>query len=431
MISYSSCKPWLLSSVIVFLAHCCCQPVASTTESFNDGTVLNAILQGYDKRIRPVIDNRTPTNVTIDISISHVVDVYWKDQFLQWRPEDYGGIDTVHLPASDICLGNAETIKDAQLNTAIVSSNGSVIINWKPITVTSICHVDVKSFPRDDQTCNLTFVSWGYSHNDVHIYPGSDELDESIFETLGEWKLIGSGVARNPSGRIGFAGKSDVVVMTIVVSRESALYEYSLIIPCILLSVTMCFTFFIPNQYGNAKITVGVTLFLSGFVFMLPMTDKVIATSNSPPVIATGYNVGVLAIRNIGQHGAEVPDWLLWITCCCEKQINTSSSYNLANVARKRHGERRNTSSHCHLNDPAIYTERTNDTLFEKQFGEMDNRLNHIEYSVNELKQVAAADISDAAKQKWNQVANILDGIGVEKVAATDTVALFMINILK
>lgn len=70
------------------------------------------------------------------------------------------------------------------MTKATIHSNGQVV--WKPPAIyKSLCPINVKFFPFDEQTCMLKIGSWtydGYSVNIQHkdLEPGADHL--SIIE---------------------------------------------------------------------------------------------------------------------------------------------------------------------------------------------------------------------------------------------------------
>ena len=56
----------------------------------------------------------------------------------------------------------------------IVRSNESV--TWyTPIVVTTLCKVQIRYFPFDSQTCNLTFQSWAYDSLSLDLQHLTDE----------------------------------------------------------------------------------------------------------------------------------------------------------------------------------------------------------------------------------------------------------------
>ena len=64
---------------------------------------------------------------------------------------------------------SADGTYEMQMKTkAEVGHNGKV--KWRPpTTFKSSCDIEVKFFPFDEQTCKLTFGSWTYNIEEVHL----------------------------------------------------------------------------------------------------------------------------------------------------------------------------------------------------------------------------------------------------------------------
>ena len=112
------------------------------------------------------------------------VEQFWYDHKLVWEPEDFGGVDLLHVPSTNIWLpdivlynkqvfiyiwsGNeffffsADGNFEVSLATkATLYSNG--LVEWKPPAIYhSSCEMDVEYFPFDEQTCVMKFGSWTY-----------------------------------------------------------------------------------------------------------------------------------------------------------------------------------------------------------------------------------------------------------------------------
>ncbi|EZA61858.1 Acetylcholine receptor subunit alpha-like protein [Ooceraea biroi] len=172
------------------------------------------------------------------------VEQEWNDYKLKWNPDDYGGVDTLHVPSEhiwlpDIVLYNnavqrsgsyhcahdldiydrkfhparvglhrahtmlsrrddvAHNVRFAgpQINAdgnyevtimtkAILHHTGKVI--WKPPAIyKSFCEIDVEYFPFDQQTCFMKFGSWTYDGYTVDLRhlaqtEDSNEIDVGI-----------------------------------------------------------------------------------------------------------------------------------------------------------------------------------------------------------------------------------------------------------
>ena len=67
-----------------------------------------------------------------------------------------------------------------------------------PAMFQSICKIDIKYFPFDDQKCHMKFASWAYdvSKLDVFVLEKETGQVEGIYQPSNEWNLKGVDVER-------------------------------------------------------------------------------------------------------------------------------------------------------------------------------------------------------------------------------------------
>ncbi|XP_077992329.1 5-hydroxytryptamine receptor 3A-like [Glandiceps talaboti] len=290
--------------------------------------IITAILDGYDVRTRPVFNHIQPILVKMDINILRVVEMTWVDEFLTWDPAEYNGIEKLLLPATDVWLpdiafyndlGKGEAFK-ASGNSVVVYHNGTVSIYWRPFIPTTQCPVDVYSYPRDTQKCEFFIGSWSYTRDEVILEPISDTLNKKTFSQSGEWEMEETKIREIVIGSPIYYSCLEV---TFSVSRKSTLYVITLILPSALMAVLSMFSLPIPHEFGNVKILMGVTLFLSSVVFLALAGERLPATTDKIPSLELYYlatlvticlvvihNVLVLAVNKLGKSKREVPKWL-------------------------------------------------------------------------------------------------------------------------
>lgn len=61
-----------------------------------------------------------------------------------------------------------------------------------PAMFQSICNIDIKYFPFDEQHCHMKFASWAYdvSMLDVYVNPKETGKLKGIYQPSNEWDLI-------------------------------------------------------------------------------------------------------------------------------------------------------------------------------------------------------------------------------------------------
>ncbi|GBO36667.1 Acetylcholine receptor subunit alpha-like 1, partial [Araneus ventricosus] len=115
----------------------------------------------------------------------------WHDYKLKWDPDDYGGVEMIHVPAEHIWLpdivlfNNADGNYEVTLMTkATVYYSGEIV--WKPPALyKSTCEIDVEYFPFDEQSCLMKFGSW--------TYDGYEVSETSLFFLTGDHAKLQKG----------------------------------------------------------------------------------------------------------------------------------------------------------------------------------------------------------------------------------------------
>ena len=68
-----------------------------------------------------------------------------------------------------------------------------------PAMFQSICKIDIKYFPFDEQKCHMKFASWAYDVSKLDVYEHEKEsgLVKGIYQPSHEWDLKSVDVVRN------------------------------------------------------------------------------------------------------------------------------------------------------------------------------------------------------------------------------------------
>ncbi|XP_075251654.1 neuronal acetylcholine receptor subunit beta-3-like [Convolutriloba macropyga] len=182
---------WPLPTSYAGLENLQCLPNCSERD------VIEHIFDGYAVTERPVVNKSTVVEVKVRLSINQIMDlnvvrqsltaIYsqelnWYDQFLTWKPSDYGGVTRIRVPKSKLWLPDINVFQrinwaDVQsleqvLTNPIVQYNGQVTVQ-EPRYLTSACSVDVKYFPFDAHNCTINIGSWTYKPFEVDVKPGN------------------------------------------------------------------------------------------------------------------------------------------------------------------------------------------------------------------------------------------------------------------
>ncbi|XP_029643728.2 neuronal acetylcholine receptor subunit alpha-10 [Octopus sinensis] len=284
-------------------------PPMTLAEENNDYLALkNFIFANYSSRVRPNCDaNNGSIKVFVDIGLRQILELNeqeqvlnsniwlrfkWKDCNLVWNVSEYNGIESIVLPEDmiwipDICLyDNSEYVLKGikEYYRARVFHDGTVKYNF-PSVLKSVCQIDIKHFPFDQQVCNLTFGSWAYTDNEVMVMNNKTDGDKTNYVKSSEWQLAELSI--NSYQRLYSCCKYTFseVVFTIRLSRKPAIQLLNLIYPCMIISGITLIGFFLPPESGE-KVSVSVTVLLSLAVFQLVITENLPPNSDSLPYLA-------------------------------------------------------------------------------------------------------------------------------------------------
>ena len=139
----------------------------------------------------------------------------------------------------------------------IIYSDGSIF--WMPQAVyRSSCNIDVYAFPFDVQNCSLKFGSWTYDgfKLDVRFYHKKDFIDLTEYVESNAWKIIDVPAVRTEAWYTCCTAPFVDLKYFLVFQRRATLYNYILILPCILLTSITLILFWIPPE-SPAKMQLG------------------------------------------------------------------------------------------------------------------------------------------------------------------------------
>ncbi|XP_015610455.1 acetylcholine receptor subunit alpha-like 1 [Cephus cinctus] len=272
------------------------------------------LLSNYNRLIRPVGNNSDRLTVKMGLRLSQLIDVNlknqimttnvwveqeWNDYKLKWNPDDYGGVDTLHVPSEHIWLpdivlyNNADGNYEVTIMTkAILHHNGKVV--WKPPAIyKSFCEIDVEYFPFDEQTCFMKFGSWTYDGYTVDLRhlaqtEDSNEIDVGIdltdYYISVEWDIIKVPAVRNEKFYICCEEPYPDIIFYITLRRKTLFYTVNLIIPCVGISFLSVLVFYLPSDSGE-KVSLSISILLSLTVFFLLLAEIIPPTSLTVPLL--------------------------------------------------------------------------------------------------------------------------------------------------
>ncbi|XP_027129081.1 neuronal acetylcholine receptor subunit alpha-9 isoform X2 [Larimichthys crocea] len=302
---------------------------------------MNDLFSNYTNALRPVEDTDHIINVTLQITLSQIIDMdernqilttylwirqIWMDAYLTWKKEDYDGLDTIRIPSSyvwrpDIVLYNsADDEFSSSMETNVVLRNDGQVMWDQPAITKSSCSVDVAFFPFDMQQCYLTFGSWTHNGNQMDLINALDSADLTDFVHNVEWEVLGMPAKKNV---ILYGCCSDPypdITFTLKLKRHASFYIFNLLIPCMMISFLAPLGFYLPADSGE-KVSLGVTVLLALTVFQLLVAESM-PPSESVPLIgkyyiatmtmvtaSTALTIFIMNIHHCGPEARPVPQW--------------------------------------------------------------------------------------------------------------------------
>ncbi|XP_052090793.1 acetylcholine receptor subunit beta-type acr-3-like [Mytilus californianus] len=263
-----------------------CQSSSSVKNLFND--IFD--VRQYDKRIRPVMNHSRPIHLEVSffiLGINSVDDkngllsttldtgIQWTDEFLMWNPCLFGNITRINVPQNDIwkpdfvLRNGVSKSNEAKLLFSYVSVEYTGRITWWPYQFhETSCEINIVYFPFDEQTCNLTFIIWSHSVNEIIIK--GKYVEKYLFSENSLWSVDNSHMFEDADYVDG--SNYSTITLTFHMTRKANFYFWSIIFPLVSLSVLQTIVFLVPARSGE-KLSFAFTLFLTYIMFLILMTS--------------------------------------------------------------------------------------------------------------------------------------------------------------
>ncbi|XP_067936865.1 neuronal acetylcholine receptor subunit alpha-10-like [Watersipora subatra] len=310
--------------------------------------LINHLMDGYDKRIRPSHNASHSIAVTFGLALAQLIDVdeknqivttncwlnqAWIDTDLRWDPKDFNGISTILLPYDsvwlpDILLYNSADVvssKTSAVSTNVIVTNTGNVTWLSTVIYKSSCTINVRYFPFDEQNCSMVFASWTYDGSQLNLTLVDKQGDLSNYMANSEFEMVNMYVERNIKYYSCCVEPYPDITYYIHLRRRPMFYVFNMLLPCFLITLVALLGFYIPSDSGE-KVAMGITTLLSMTVFLMLVTEAMPPTSESLPLIgiyyfitmgivsmATGLTVCTLNIHHKGVQGKTIPVWIQFL----------------------------------------------------------------------------------------------------------------------
>uniref|UniRef100_A0A6I8P0M6 Cholinergic receptor nicotinic alpha 10 subunit n=1 Tax=Ornithorhynchus anatinus TaxID=9258 RepID=A0A6I8P0M6_ORNAN len=309
--------------------------------------LLRDLFANYTSALRPVADTDHTLNVTLEVTLSQIIDMdernqvltlylwirqEWGDAHLRWAPEDYGGIDSIRIPSSlvwrpDIVLYNkyrctppkptSRTPVPKQHLLIALSHHGTHLfckihhpLNHCPPLLYPITRTPPptprsgRCFPRADTK------EW-----DAPAITRSSCRVDNV-----EWRVLSMAAHRSVVTYGCCSEPYPDVTYTLQLQRRAAFYVSNLLLPCVLISLLAPLAFLLPAASGE-KVSLGVTVLLALTVFQLlvaetmppaesvPLIGKYYIVTMTMVTASTALTIFIMNLHYCGPGARPVPAW--------------------------------------------------------------------------------------------------------------------------
>ncbi|XP_038077637.1 glycine receptor subunit alphaZ1-like [Patiria miniata] len=260
---------------------CVLSAVRYTVEGTNTTAVLNNILNGYDKRLRPN-DTGPPVRIkivvyiesmegiresTMDFSVTMYLRMFWRDPRLSFEGDQTiifksGDMDNVWIPDVVFLYEKQSKVHSVtQMNRLLrVDPDGSVAYSSR-VSATLACNMMLQRFPMDSQKCTIVMSSYAYSTRDVMLYLEEDSIQIEPGITISKFSLTGSDIANAEVPYL--LGNYSTPKCHFYFMRQMESFFLTVYIPTVLLVSIAWLSFWIDAKAAPARVALGITTVLT------------------------------------------------------------------------------------------------------------------------------------------------------------------------
>jgi hypothetical protein len=285
-------------------------PVVTATSYADE--LYNTTLLGYNKNLIPVKNQTDAISVNISlnvvalndydevqgfISIAGFLTVTWIDEIISWDPDDFGGRQFLVIPENDIWRPSLYIIRAVEVFKEFGNESFKIRIThkgeamWIPGGIMkSTCSADVRFYPYDMQSCQISFGPWGsYGVNELQLVSPLSDISKEFFEENGEWKLL------NTSTVVVVHTHGTYIEFNFLLERRPNFFIVNMLIPIVLLGALNVLVFLLPVASGE-RMSFAITTLLSYTVFMTMLSDTMPQTAE--PMSCLSYYVMLMMFHS-------------------------------------------------------------------------------------------------------------------------------------
>ena len=150
------------------------------------------------------------------------------------------------------------------------------------------CSLDLTYFPYDHQTCYITWCSLQSNTQKIDFQPANQctyDLNENLLGRNGAWEIIETFAFPTLMSSINSTNETfSAINFGITLFRKSLYHFIFFICPILILSLLGLVLFTIPPSDGE-KVTFGITVMLTCFVFLTTVGNNIPETAETIPLV--------------------------------------------------------------------------------------------------------------------------------------------------
>ena len=151
------------------------------------------------------------------------------------------------------------------------------------------CSLDLTYFPYDHQTCHITWCSLLSDTQKIYLQPANQclyDLDRNLLGRNGAWEIIETFAFESHLSSINSTNNRTFSTVTFGITMfRKHWYHFLLVIsPTLILSLLGLVQFAIPPSDGE-KVTFGITVMLTCFVFLTTVGNNIPETADTIPLV--------------------------------------------------------------------------------------------------------------------------------------------------
>lgn len=188
---------------------------------------------------------------------------------------------------------------------------------------TSRCVFDITYFPFDEQTCEMTFVTWGYRASDILLrgpeFGSGTNLDDLITHPVWNVNKVTFSTSKHPR---------PMIIYQLSLQRKPRYIILNIILPLIVLIILNVCVFILPGVSGE-KTSYAITVFLSFVVFSTVVHETLPVNSENICFLSVFITVQIfqsaaitilaITLIRLERRTDPVPAWL--DTSLCRRKI--------------------------------------------------------------------------------------------------------------